>query len=236
MLNCVFCDFLNEEYSHLDSVLSNYVDSNGLVNYQAIIDSPYNINNYLDFVKQVSPISHPHFFPTKNDRLAYWINTYNALIIKLMIDNPDKNILEISFGHMIWFTKFKVGSKMISLYKIENQILRKIDPRIHFAISCGSTSCPPLGKRIFLGETVEAQLDQKTVNFINDTKNVYFDHDKKTLYLNKIFKWYKKDFGNVVQFIHRYLSGDIDYSLIKNYTIKYNNYNWASNGLNKTNN
>ena len=43
--------------------------------------------------------------------MAYWINAYNALIIKLMIDNPDKNILDISLGHIIWFTKFMVGSK-----------------------------------------------------------------------------------------------------------------------------
>ena len=115
LLGFVFCNPLSNEYSNLDSILSKYVDSDGLVNYQAIIDSPYNINEYLDFIKNVSPQSHPKLFPTKNDKLAYWINAYNALVIKLMIENPSTNILEISFGHLIWLTKFDVGLKKISL-------------------------------------------------------------------------------------------------------------------------
>ena len=90
------------------------------MNYQAIIDSPYNINEYLDFIKNVSPQSHPKLFPTQSDKLAYWINAYNALVIKLMIENPSTNILEISFGHLIWLTKFDVGLKKISLYEIEH--------------------------------------------------------------------------------------------------------------------
>ncbi len=226
----------SNEYSHLDSTLFNYVGSDGTVNYQGIIQSPNNINQYFEFIENFSPDSHPQYFQTKKEKLAYWINTYNALIIKLMIDNPDKNILNISFGHTIWFTKFKVGSEMISLYKIEHEILRKMDPRIHFAISCGSTSCPPLGKRIFLGNTIDYQLDEKTINFINDSKNVYVDHDNKIIYLSKIFKWYKKDFGNVRKFIIKYLKESLNYSSIKNYKIKYNKYDWSSNGVKKANN
>ena len=44
-----------------------------------------------------------------------------------MIENPSTNILEISFGHLIWLTKFDVGLKKISLYEIEHKILRKLD-------------------------------------------------------------------------------------------------------------
>ena len=149
LLGFIFCNSIDYNYSRLDSVLNKYVDSDGLVDYQSIIDSPYNINEYLNFIKNVSPQSHPGLFPSKNDKLAYWINAYNALVIKLMIENPETNILEISFGHLIWLTKFDVGFKKTSLYEIEHKILRKLDPRIHFAISCGSKSCPPLGQRIF---------------------------------------------------------------------------------------
>ena len=220
-----------KEYSFFEAALSDYVGYDGRINYKGILDNPYNVNQYFEFIENFSPDSHPQYFQTKNDVLAYWINTYNALIIKLMINNPGKNILEISFGHMIWFTKFKVGSKMISLYKIEHQILREMDPRIHFAISCASMSCPPLGKRIFLGETLDSQLDEKTINFINNPKNVYVDHSKKVLYLSKIFKWYSSDFVNVKKFIIKYLNEPLKYSEIKNYKIKYNKYDWRSNNL-----
>ena len=229
LLGFVFCNSLANEYSNLDSILSKYVDSDGLVNYQAIIDSPYNINEYLDFIKNVSPQSHPKLFPTKNDKLAYWINAYNALVIKLMIENPSTNILEISFGHLIWLTKFDVGLKKISLYEIEHKILRKLDSRIHFAISCGSKSCPPLGQRVYLGRTLDVQLEIGAKDFINNKNNVFIDFDNKTLYLNKIFKWYKKDFVNVKKYIVTYLSDGTSFDQIKNFKIKYNDYDWSLN-------
>ena len=229
LLGFVFCNPLANEYSNLDSILSKYVDPDGLVNYQAIIDSPYNINEYLDFIKNVSPQSHPKLFPTKNDKLAYWINAYNALVIKLMIENPSTNILEISFGHLIWLTKFDVGLKKISLYEIEHKILRKLDSRIHFAISCGSKSCPPLGQRVYLGRTLDVQLESGAKDFINNKNNVFIDFDNKTLYLNKIFKWYKKDFVNVKKYIVTYLSDGTSFDQIKNFKIKYNDYDWSLN-------
>ena len=229
LLGFVFCNPLSNEYSNLDSILSKYVDTEGLVNYQAIIDSPYNINEYLDFIKNVSPQSHPKLFPTKNDKLAYWINAYNALVIKLMIENPSTNILEISFGHLIWLTKFDVGLKKISLYEIEHKILRKLDSRIHFAISCGSKSCPPLGQRVYLGRTLDVQLESGAKDFINNKNNVFIDFDNKTLYLNKIFKWYKKDFVNVKKYLVTYLSDGTSFDQIKNFKIKYNDYDWSLN-------
>ena len=229
LLGFVFCNPLANEYSNFDSILSKYVDPDGLVNYQAIIDSPYNINEYLDFIKNVSPQSHPKLFPTKNDKLAYWINAYNALVIKLMIENPSTNILEISFGHLIWLTKFDVGLKKISLYEIEHKILRKLDSRIHFAISCGSKSCPPLGQRVYLGRTLDVQLEIGAKDFINNKNNVFIDFDNKTLYLNKIFKWYKKDFVNVKKYIVMYLSDGTSFDQIKNFKIKYNDYDWSLN-------
>ena len=229
LLNLIFCDLIDNKYSHFDSILSKHVDSDGLVNYKAIIDSPYNINQFLDFIKIISPQSHPSIFPTENDKLAYWINTYNALVIKLMIENPETNILEISFGHLIWLTKFDVGLKKTSLYEIEHKILRKLDPRIHFAISCGSKSCPPLGQRIFLGSSLDEQLENSAKDFINDKNNVFIDFDNKTLYLNKIFKWYKKDFINVKKYIVKYLNDGTSFNQIKNFKIKYNDYDWSLN-------
>ena len=217
-------------YQSFNSILGNYVDTNGKVNYNGIIDNPYDFNQYLKFIEEVSPNSHPQYFETFNAKMAFWINTYNALIIKLMTDHPDKDILNVSLGHLIWFKKFKVGNQKISLYKIENRILRKMnDPRIHFAINCGSSSCPPLGRRIFLGETLNAQLNEKTEKFINDKNNVYIDHENKLIYLNKIFKWYKKDYKNIRIFLIKYLYEKPEYSDIEKYNIKYYNYDWSSN-------
>ena len=118
---------------------------------------PYAFNEYFTFIENISPISHPKYFKTIDDKMAYWINTYNALIIKIMLENPEKNILDISlFGPLIFLKKYLVGGKKISPNYIEHKILRKMnDPRIHFAINCASISCPPLGNRILLGSKLD---------------------------------------------------------------------------------
>ena len=149
-----------------------------------------------------------------------------------MIENPNiSSILDIS-NYFIFMKKFNVGGAKMSLNKIENKILRNTykDPRIHFAINCGSVSCPSLRGRIFKGETLNEQLHQKTYNFLNESNNVSINHQSQEIYLNKIFKWYKKDFGNVYQFICNYLS-ELDYNKIKNYKICYNYYDWSSNSI-----
>ena len=147
-----------------------------------------------------------------------------------MIENPGKDILDIGYiGHDVFLKRFKVGNKRISPSFIENKILRKMkDPRIHFAINCASKSCPPLGNRILLEIDLDKQLDQKAFKFINNTDNVFINHEEKTIYLNKIFKWFEKDFENLKSYISIYLD-DIDMELIKYYNIKFFKYDWSKN-------
>ena len=214
----------------LDTILSSYVDDLGNVNYEAIIKNPFALNEYLNFIEQISPDSHPDYFKTEDSKKAYWINVYNALILKIMIENPGKDILDIGYiGHDVFLKRFKVGNKRISPSFIENKILRKMkDPRIHFAINCASKSCPPLGNRILLETDLDKQLDQKAFKFINNTDHVFINHEEQTIYLNKIFKWFEKDFENLKSYISIYLD-DIDMDLIKNYNIKFFKYDWSKN-------
>ena len=217
----------------LDKLLSLYVNDSGKVNYRKIIENPFALNQYLEFIEEVSPDSHPDYFKTENSKKAYWINTYNALILKIMVENPGKNILDVSlFGGVIFYKKFKIGNKKISPSFIENKILRKMsDPRIHFAINCASKSCPPLGNRILIEDQLDIQLDSKASIFINDQDNVFIDHKNKIIYLNRIFKWFKKDFGNLSKYISKYIK-EVNYQSIKDYKIKFLKYDWTKNSVN----
>jgi hypothetical protein len=232
----IFCSILLsnpiilDSSKSLDTILSSYVDDAGNVNYKGIVKNPFALNEYLNFIEQISPDSHPDYFKTEDSKKAYWINVYNALILKIMIENPGKDILDIGYiGHDVFLKRFKVGNKRISPSFIENKILRKMkDPRIHFAINCASKSCPPLGNRILLETDLDKQLDQKAFKFINNTDNVFINHEEQTIYLNKIFKWFEKDFENLKSYISIYLD-DIDMELIKYYNIKFFKYDWSKN-------
>lgn len=125
--------------------------------------------------------------------------------------------------------RHKIANQRISLYNLENRILRKQfqEPRIHFAINCASTSCPYLPERLFDAENLEEYLETLTHSFINDQGGVQIEND--TLYLSKIFKWYAKDFGDktaLLAFISKYWEGE---SLPDNPKIEYLTYDWSLN-------
>ncbi len=220
--------------SALEKTLNTYVDEGGRVDYQSIRENPFALQPFLDFVANVSPISHPELFPTRNDKKAYWINVYNGLMIKTVIENPHiSSVKEIDWGYgVFWCKKFKVGGEMMTLNHIEHKILRGHfkDTRIHFAINCGSNSCPPLGQRILTGEKLDQQLERKTRDFINDPENVGIDPAAGTLCLSRIFKWYKTDFESggttLLEYIKHYLDEKVNLST---YKIKFQDYDWDLN-------
>ena len=222
----------------LNEVLNTYVNNAGRVDYKSIRENPFSLQPFLAFVASVSPQSHPELFPTNDDKKAYWINTYNGLMIQAVIENPKiSSVKEIGWGYgVFWRKKFKVGGELLTLNHIEHKILRSQyqDYRIHFAINCASNSCPPIGQRILTGFNLDQQLNDKTREFINNPANVMVDHKKKIIVLSKIFKWYKKDFESggttLVEFLNKYRDEPIHSS---NYGIKFQDYDWGLNAFKK---
>ena len=163
----------------------------------------------------------------KEEKLAYWINTYNAYTIKLIIDNyPIKSIKDIKDPWDKQF--FKIADDWYSLNQVEHKILRKFgDPRIHFAINCASFSCPPLLNKAYTGATLNETLEKQAHDFINDpVRNTI---TKDVVSVSKIFSWFKKDFkingGDVKDYINRYSKVKITDQSKKGYK----DYNWTLN-------
>ena len=143
--------------------------------------------------------------PSKEQKLAYWINAYNALTIDLILQNyPLKSIKDIDkpWDQRLW----KFGDKWLSLNDIEHQILRKMDePRIHFAIVCASVYCPKLQNEAFIAEKIDSQLSKATSEFLSDTSKNFISQN--SLEISKIFQWFSKDFkenGSMIKFLNKY--------------------------------
>jgi len=168
-----------------------------------------------------------------DDSLAFWINAYNFLAIKIVVDNyPVESIKDIgSLFTLVWKQDAGfVGEKEYTLNEIEHEILRKQfeEPRIHFAIVCASLSCPDLRKGVYLPEEIDAQLDENTGSFLNNaTKGILIKGSHAEI--SKIFKWFSDDFkpaGGVWKFIRKYRS---ELKMEKEYSIEYFPYDWRLN-------
>jgi len=169
-----------------ETVLAGSVDDQGNVGYENLDRAALN--------RYVAWLSSPRSFKTRADELAFWINAYNALVVYQVMERwPIASVSDSKHTFFYW-TRFHVNGKKLSLYALENDIVRAFsDPRIHFALNCASKGCPRLPRKPFHGAVLDIQLERETTRFLAETRNVEFDED--TLVLSAIFKWYADDFA-----------------------------------------
>lgn len=99
-------------------------------------------------------------------------------------------MIQVPFFNTPWDMKFiEIGGKKYDPNDIEHGILRKSfnEPRIHFAINCGSISCPILRNEAYQADKIEEQLEEQAFEFFGDTTKNSISGDK--VYLSKIFQW-----------------------------------------------
>jgi hypothetical protein len=182
---------------------------------------------------------------TPKQQLAHWINVYNVNVVATIVESyPVDSIRDISTDPIIRLNVFKkervpVGNAKLSLDDIEHKKIREAfkDPRIHFAINCAAKSCPPIRPEAFVGERVDAQLDEQAQLFLNGRHGARFqrDGDELTITVTKIIDWFGDDFdqwaGGKAKFIRKYVPADkqrmIDQA--KDIDIEYDDYDWALN-------
>jgi hypothetical protein len=184
-----------------DSILKKFVHESGTVRYSALKRDPAALDAFTAQIGEVSPHSHPALFPSREARLAYWINAYNAFVVSAFVrDYPEKrDRLQSMWGILSFFyrLKFRVGGQMRSLEDIEKNTIRKEfgDPRIHFVLVSGSASCPALSVDAYTAANLEANLEREARRYMQQERNVKPDGTKKELTVSEIFKWFKGDFG-----------------------------------------
>ncbi|PVD23300.1 hypothetical protein C0Q70_16566 [Pomacea canaliculata] len=142
---------------------------------------------------------------SKEEKLAFFINVYNALVIHAnIVLGPPVNLWQrYKFFNTV---KYIIGGQEYSLQDIENGVLRgnkkgvgmimrpfgKSDPRlkvaleeheplIHFGLVCGAKSCPPI--KTYTAEEVYDQLRLAAEAFLDSSDGCEVDMTKKTVYL-----------------------------------------------------
>ena len=210
-----------------DNLLRKHVSSSGKVNYAGFVKDK---GELLKYIKELQSSYKDLSSWGKNKRLAYWINVYNAVTVKLITDNyPVKSITDLNGGKP-WDKKLiNLGGISYTLNVIENKIIRPKykEPRIHFAVNCAAKSCPKIMNKAWTEDNIKRYLTKQTKAFIANTTENSISADK--VELSKIFDWYKADFGGdntkLIQFINKYSEVKIN----KNAAVTFNEYNWELN-------
>lgn len=213
-----------EAFNHTTygDLVAKYVSPEGNVNYDGFKSNWSVLRTYIKALGENMPTDQW----TKEDKLAYWMNAYNAMTVDLILRNyPLESIKDIKdpWGQRFW----KLGEKYYNLNEIEHKILRKMgDARIHFGINCASFSCPPLLNEAFTAQKVDTQLDVLARRFVNDSKRNTITAN--SIEISEIFNWFAKDFktnGSVIDFLNKYSDVQIAAKAKK----RYKDYDWSLN-------
>lgn len=160
---------------------------------------------YLDTLKQLDREKFNQEINTEHEQLAFWINSYNALILVKLKEDPSAYT---DREHFFGSPSIYLMGMEVSFNDIENVILRsqhsenetetlrslslKVpDYRIHFALNCGTKSCPPIA--YYSPENIQEQLALAERSFIES--NSIYDPENNTLTISELFNWYSADFG-----------------------------------------
>ncbi|MFN3201467.1 MAG: DUF547 domain-containing protein [Bradymonadia bacterium] len=216
------------DYTDWTEVLKTYVDDAGRVNYSALKANREGLDRFVALIAAAGPRKTPNLFKTKEDRLAYYINAYNALTMFNVINRLPKFVsVNDDPKNFFYFTEFVLDGQDIALYDLENKVIRPTfkEPRIHFALNCASVGCPQLPNEPFLPEKLEEQLTRETVKFLHEERNVKKVADR--VLLSQIFEWYAEDFPPTVI---RWINGSAaDLEIPPDIRITYRPYDWTLN-------
>ncbi|HEY7119091.1 MAG TPA: DUF547 domain-containing protein [Tepidisphaeraceae bacterium] len=178
-------------------VLDQTVSPDGLVKYDALTGNTNGAKDalfrYVGQINQASPENRPDLFPNETDKLAYYLNAYNALCMYGVLQKGLP--ANVALSGLFYTVSFPVGGKPMNLDTLEKRYVRSAgDPRVHFALNCMSKSCPPLRNQPYEGPKLDEQLADQGRRFLNDPRGVQSVSERKVR-LSEIFtKFYPGDF------------------------------------------
>ena len=196
------------DHTAWEALLKRYVNEDGDVNY-ATWHGSADVAKLDQYLKALSH-AEPQLRSSKEAKLAFWINAYNALTIEgILREYPTTSIRKHTprlYGYHIWKDlQLMVGDSAYSLEQIEHEVLRKMgEPRVHFAIVCASRSCPRLLNEAYTSEKVAEQLVANAEAFFANQNN--FRYSDGSFQLSSILKWFAEDFGNTQAARLRYIA------------------------------
>ncbi len=245
LMTMVGCSTLPSSYHPTNAILANNFSHdlfdqtlrahvrNGTVNYPDYASD----SRFTQYIKQLNRLD-PTTLPTQKNRLAFWINAYNAFAVKGILDGYSPRTWTDKYTYFV-SRDYMVGGAKVNLYAVERKILipQFLEPRIHFAIVCASQSCPKLQSAAYTPEGLEEQLTNSAKQFINDPSRNRFDSQRKIAYLSMIFDWFEEDFtnhsGTLLKYVAQFVANDQLAQELRTtpYTIKFLEYDWELNGI-----
>jgi hypothetical protein len=226
-----FCDFFSVVFN------PEFVSEDGKVDYAKVRRQKNNILSIMDRIANMS--IGEYALLESSDQAAFWINTYNICVIKVVYDNypivpsrikmifyPAQSIMQIDKPFTDKY--FEVMGNEYNLEQIEKQVLSAYgDAKALFALSEGALSSPRLKNSPYRGLTLDDEINKQLQSTLARSDYVRVDSRGKEIWLSRFFRE-KLDlfssYGTRTKFTER----SEDERAVINFLSQYNSVtNWA---------
>ena len=143
------------------------------------------LEDYLTYMSALQPTQ-----LSREQQLPYWINLYNALTVRVVLQHPDKDSIKQMKSTLFSFGPWDdeqttIEGLAVTLNDIEHRILRPIwrDHRIHYAVNCASISCPNSERPSLYGRQHSEHICRSRTQLLTAPSgaNIYAKWQTKTL-------------------------------------------------------
>jgi len=206
----------------------------GLVDYRRLQKEEEALAGYLASLQDVDLAQ----LSSREAQLAFWINAYNACVVKGVLDHSPLTSVKAVKGFFDNI-RYRIGGESLTLNEIEAKGRALGDWRIHFAVVCASSSCPSLRSEAYVPDRLEAQLTEQTSQFLrHPSTGLRLDATQRVLWVSNIFRWYAKDFvpsgaltvGNLLEVIGPYVEPSVVQAIGRQrLKLKFLEYDWTLN-------
>jgi hypothetical protein len=182
--------------SGFDQLLDTQV-RDGLVYYRALKGGRGPLDRYVSAIADVRLEA-----MTREQRIAFWLNAYNAIVLQTVIDHypiatltdryPRQSVRQIpNFGR----TLHRVAGRRLSLDQIEETELSPLgDPRVFLALGRGAVGSGRLRSEVYTGENLERQLTAVAFECATRDECLRIDRGADLVSVSAIFSWREREF------------------------------------------
>jgi len=228
------------DHRRLEAFLLNYLrlGSDGInrVAYGAVKDRDRQaLDNYIETLSNVDITAY-----RRAEQLAYWINLYNSLVVKLVLDHyPIASIRKLersgtgSYRGPWQRSLVVIDGVSLSLSDIENDVLGAMsdDPRLYYTMTCAAIGCPNLQPVPFTGDQLDQQLSDAAMAYVNGTRCITLQNGE--LHVSSLYRWNIKAFGGserrVIEHLMAYAEPDLAMTLQRFDRIHGDHFDWRLN-------
>ena len=215
-----------EALASWQTVLATYVNDQGQIDFIALNKKPLDLFRYVNFISEHQPSG------TAAEKLAHYINAYNAMamyaVLKSGLPKSNDGLKKFSF---FFLKRYRIAGENQSLFKYEKMIRELGDPRVHFILNCMSVGCPKLPQIPMQAATLEETLELETRAFFQDKTKLVVDHRNKIMKVSEILKFYTPEFlvkaPSLVAYVNLYLPQEQKIPL--DYQVEFIPYDWTFN-------